>query len=80
MRKEPEKKIENKVGNKHPSDIDFNQLLENFLNIQALHEHERLKEVSKDIVTLEEAEKLFKLKLSESENVEYTLEEFDEHK
>ena len=68
----PTKKLKKHgIGNKLPKDIDFAQLLSHFSAIQALHDEERRKEVSDDVVTEEEAEKLFEMKLSETENAEF---------
>ena len=60
-------------GNKLPKDIDFSQLLSHFLAIQALHVDQHQRNVSDDVVTGEQADKLFEMKLSESENVEYSV-------
>merc|ERR1712080_660155 len=61
------------TGNKLPKDIDFAHLLSHFSAIQALHDEHRRKEVSDDVVTEEEAEKLFEMKLSESEHAEFSV-------
>ena len=67
------------VGAKHPKDIDFKGLRDFFIQVQTLHEGERRKEVSNDVVTEAEAEKLFEMRLSESEKVEFSVvDDFDE--
>ena len=69
----PKKPKKHGVGNKHPKDIDFPALLSHFCQIQNKHEALRKKEVSDDVVSENEAEKMFEMKLSESENVEFSL-------
>jgi len=69
----PKKAKKEGVGNKHPKDIDFSALLSHFCQLQNSHEALRKKEVSDDVVSEDEAEKMFEMQLSESENVEFSM-------
>ena len=69
----PKKAKKEGVGNKHPKDIDFSALLSHFCQLQNCHEALRKKEVSDDVVSEDEAEKMFEMQLSESENVEFSM-------
>lgn len=66
------------VGNKHPKDIDFQQLLSYFVSVQSLHEEMRHKEISDDILNEEDAARLFEMKLSEDETIEFSVVDDDE--
>ena len=67
----PKKPKKRGIGNKHPKDIDFSELLTHFRQVQGCHEALRKKELSDDVVSEDDVEKLFETKLSESENIDF---------
>ena len=69
----PKKLKKHGVGNKAPKDINFNELLASYNEIQAKIRRKHGRTVAKDMITSQEASKLFEVKLDDSEAVEFSI-------
>lgn len=74
----PKKLKKHGIGNKAPKDIDFDDLLASFCEIKAKHQQISVRAVSKDMVTSQEASKLFEVKLDACETQEFSIVDEDE--
>ena len=61
------------IGNKAPKDVNFDELLAIFSELQKNHQNDYIKTVADDMVTAQDALKLFEVKLNDTEAVEFSI-------
>jgi len=69
----PKKLKKDGIGNKAPKDIDFNELLTIFTDLQNKHQNDYIRAVADDMVTPQDALKIFEVKLNDTEDVEFSI-------
>ena len=69
----PKKLKKDGIGNKAPKDVNFDELLAIFSELQKNHQNDYIITVADDMVTAQDALKLFEVKLNDTEADEFSI-------